>query len=96
MNPQRDDTSTGAWRLSTSHEDHLNNRVDQRIREIQGCISGIIAPSVDRVCLLIEFCYLLELHQQVVDLYARLDRNEVEPDWVRRVDRIVRASRMKL
>ena len=92
-----DDTSTEAVRLlRTSHEDHLENRIDQRMREIQGCISGINSPSADRVCLLIEFCYLLELHEQAVELHTRLDRNSVEPDWLRRVDRIVRASRMKL
>lgn len=92
-----DDTSAEAvQRLRTSHEDHLENRVDQRMKEIQGCISGISSPSVDRVCLLIEFCYLLELHEQAVDLHTRLDRNNVKPDWLRRVDRIVRASKMKL
>ena len=86
--------ATGPRRASW--EDHIDKRVDEKLREIQGCISGISSPNPHRVCLLLEFCYLLELHQQVVDLSTRLDRNKVEPDWLQRVDAIVRASKMKL
>ena len=82
--------------LRTTEDDHLDNRVDERMREVQGCISGIRSPSADRVCLLIEFCYLLDLHQQVVDLYARLEKNDVELGWLTRVDAIVQVCRMKL
>ena len=82
--------------LSATEDDHLDNRVDERMREVQGCISGIRSPSADRVCLLIEFCYLLDLHQQVVDLYARLEKNDIEQGWLLRVDAIVQVCRMKL
>ena len=76
-------------------EDDLNRRVDDRMREIQACISGISSLSADRICLLIEFCYLLDLHQQAVELHKRLDRREVEQGWLIRVDQIARAARMK-
>ena len=76
-------------------EDDLNRRVDDRMREIQACISGISSLSADRICLLIEFCYLLDLHHQAIELHKRLDRREVEQGWLMRVDQIARAARMK-
>ena len=92
-----DSTSTQPIRRSQySSEDSLDRRVDERIKEVIGCINGINPTSADRICLLIEFCYLLELHQQAVDLHGRLDRNEVDLNWLKRVDTIVRTSRMRL
>ena len=79
-----------------SHEDSLDALVDERMREVQGYISNIKPADAERICLLIDFCYQLELHQQAVSLHARLDRNAVDIDWLRRVDTIVRASRMKV
>ena len=76
--------------------DNLDNLVDERMREVQGYISGTRPINADRICLLIEFCYLLNLHQQAVELHRRLDRNEMDADWLRRVDTIVRVSGMKL
>ena len=80
----------------SSVDDRFNSRVDDRMREIQSCINGVRLPDASRICLLIEFCYLLELHQQAIDLYARLDKNDVSSDWLLRVDAIVRASKMNL
>ena len=77
-------------------KDNLDDRVDSRMREVQGYIIGLRSGDPVRMCLLIEFCYLLELHQQAVDLHASLNRSEVEPDWLRRVDAMVRVSKMKL
>ena len=92
-----DSTSTQPIRRSQySSEDSLDRRVDERMKEVIGCINGINPTSDDRICLLIEFCYLLELHQQAVDLHGRLDRNKVDPNWLKRVDTIVRTSRMRL
>ena len=92
-----DSTSIQSMRRShDSFEDSLDRHMDERLKEVIGCINGINPTSADRICLLIEFCYLLELHQQAVDLHGRLDRNEVDPDWLKRVDTIVRTSRMRL
>ncbi len=96
MTPVHNTSNKATGPNGASWQDHIDKRVDEKMREIQGCISGIRSPNPHRVCLLLEFCYLLELHQQVVDLSARLDRNKVEPDWLQRVDAIVRASKMKL
>ena len=80
----------------TSNRHYLDNRADERMKEVQACIKGIRSPSAARICLLIEFCYLLDLHRQAVELYERLDRNQVEADWLSRVDKIAGTSRMRV
>ena len=95
MTPTESISTQRDQQLRISRENNLNSRVDERMKEIQGHITGIRHTKADRVCLLIEFCYLLDLHEQAVDLHARLDRNELDSDWLRRVDTIVRTSRMK-
>ena len=96
MTPVRKTSTEATGLRRASWEDHIDKRVDEKMREVQGYISGIRLPDPHRICLLLEFCYLLELHQQVVDLSARLDRIKIELDWLQRVDAIVRASKMKL
>ena len=77
------------------NREDVNDRADERMKEIQACVKGIRTPSASRICLPIEFCYLLDLHPQALELYERLDRSRIESDWLSRVDRIVRASRIK-
>ena len=96
MTPVRNTSTKATGPRRASWEDHINKSVDEKMREVQGYISGVRLPNPHRICLLLEFCYLLELHQQVVNLSARLDRSKVELDWLQRVDAIVRASKMKL
>ena len=95
LQPAESTSTRGTRHRRTSSESNLDSRVDERMREIQACISGIRLPSADRICLLIEFCYLLDLHQQAVDLHMRLNRSEVDTAWLQRVDTIVRTSKMK-
>ena len=96
MIPAKSTSTRPSHQRRTFPQDSIDNRVDERMKEVQGHISGIKPADAARVCLLIEFCYLLELHQQAVDLHARLDRNIVDTDWLRRVDTFARASKMKL
>lgn len=77
------------------NREEINRRADDRMKEVQACVKGIRTPSAPRICLLIEFCYLLDLHSLALALSERLDRTQIEADWLSRVDRIVRASRIK-
>ncbi len=77
------------------NREEINNRADERMKEVQACVKGIRTPSAPRICLLIEFCYLLDLHPLALALYERLDKSQIEAAWLSRVDRIVRASRIK-
>lgn len=96
MTPAQGTSNRPPRHRRTSQEENLDSRVDERMKEIQGYISGVrSAVNPDRICLLIEFCYLLELHQQAIELHARLEKNKVDSSWLRRVDTIVRTSKMK-
>lgn len=77
------------------NREDINDRADERMKEVQACVKGIRTPSAPRICLLIEFCYLLDLHPLALALSERLDRSRIEAAWLSRVDRIVRASKIK-
>ena len=77
------------------NREDVNDRADDCMKEIQACVKGIRTPSAPRICLLIELCYLLDLHPQALELSERLDRSQIEAGWLSRVDRIVRASKIK-
>jgi hypothetical protein len=70
----------------------MNQRIEKRMTEIEGYIQGLESLSPDRVCLLIEFCHLMELHEHAVELYQRLNRDEVDKEWLMRIQRLVRVS----
>ena len=80
-------------RADIDPKDYLNQRLDDRLKDVYRHLKNIKILSDERVCLLIEFCYLLKLYQLAVDLHARLPRNGIDPKWLRRVDRIANASR---
>lgn len=71
----------------------MNQRLGERMKDVEDYLKGMAALNPERVCLLIGFCHLLDLHREVVDLYARLPKNEVDPAWLKRVERLVRVSR---
>jgi len=76
--------------------DAMVNKLTQRLREVFGYLEGLTDLSADRVCLLIEFCYLLELDRQAVDLHLKLPKDDVDSEWLRRVERLVRVCRNRL
>ncbi len=82
-------------RVSTLQND-IVGKLDERLREIQDYLDGKADLNPDRVCLLIELCYLLELDEQAVDLFLKLPRGQVDADWLRRVDRLVRVCRHRM
>lgn len=77
-------------------DNNLAQRVAERMKEIEGCVQGLAYLHPDRVCLLIEFCHVLELHQEAVDLYQRLPKEDVDIAWMRRIEALVRVSRQRL
>ncbi|MBI4331693.1 MAG: winged helix-turn-helix domain-containing protein [Chloroflexi bacterium] len=90
--PRAGGAGSGRRARSGALGDGLAQRVDDRMRDIEGCIRGSAFFSPDRVCLFIEFCHLLELHQKAVDLYRRLPKDEVDKAWLTRIEKLVRVS----
>lgn len=77
-------------------QDDIAKKLNERLREVQDYLDGLTDLAPDRVCLLIEFCYLLELNEQAVDLHRKLPKERADEDWLRRVDRLVRVCRQRM
>lgn len=77
-------------------DDGVVRRLEDRIKEVDDFMQGTVSFPPERVCLLIAFCHLLELDRQAVELYQRLPRDEADPAWLSRIDRLVRVSRQRV
>jgi hypothetical protein len=83
-------------RSPTQQGDEVAQRATARLREIRSYLNGMGGLSPERVCLFIEFCYLMEMHQEAVDLFHRLPPEGVDEQWRARVERLVRVCRQRL
>lgn len=70
--------------------------IADRMKDISEYIRGRVTFSPERVCFFIIFCQLLELHQEAVDLYHRMPKDEVDKEWLARIERLVRVSKQHI
>ncbi len=71
--------------------------IEGEVRAVRDFLLGRAPrPSDERLCDLVWLCYLLELYQEVHDLFAVIDRSAADPWLYRRTARLARLSAMKV
>jgi len=97
-------TSPGVGRRSRRATQTRNDEESRWLEIIEGEVRAardflqgrVPRPSDERLCDLVWLCYLLELHQEVHDLFAIIDRSAVDPWLYKRTARLARLSAMKV
>lgn len=71
--------------------------IDREVRSVREFLQGrAVRPSDERLCDLVQLCYLLELYREACDLFALIDSSGVNPWLYARTSKLARICAAKV
>lgn len=79
-------------------DQHYLNIIKKLVSEIRSFLNGTLtlAPSEERICQWIDYCYLFEIYWEGAELFRRISPDAVSEDLYRRTKKIAEACKNRL